>query len=171
MNPRYPMMDHFSKQFFLGLGIIFVLLVFWWFYRSVTVIETFLKAAVDVLAGKRLSRMKLFYASNEVTGNYKGRDVVVGVRYSGVSSEFLPLPNIRMRLKESIGYNTNRLPNYASIEKGYLVYTVKISVLWGFFDKAYPELFKKNYLMIALEKMLATAEDVERGRTVKDIFK
>jgi hypothetical protein len=44
-------------------------------------------------------------------------------------------------------------------------------VLWGIFDKNFEQVLSKNYLIIALERLLATAEDVERGRTLKEIFK
>ncbi len=104
-------------------------------------------------------------------GAYKGRQVMIGVDYSGFNGEFLPLPFIQMKLKETISYNYHRLPNYVTIEKGNLVYKVKVSILFGVFDRNYPKVFSRNYLVIALEKMLSTAEDVERGRTISDIFK
>ncbi|MFH1691244.1 MAG: hypothetical protein ABIC68_01530 [Candidatus Omnitrophota bacterium] len=102
---------------------------------------------------------------------YKGRQVIVGVDYSGFNGEFLPLPFIQMKLKEALSYNYHRLPNYATIEKNNLVFKVKVSILFGVFDRNYPKVFSRNYFVIALEKMIATAEDAERGRTISDMFK
>lgn len=166
-------MDVFSRYVVAGLAAIFVGLVFWWFFLVAGLVEAFLKAALEVLGGTFLTKGRIapFYQMHEVKGVYKGREVVVGVVFSGLKGEFLPLPHIQMKLREAIGYNFNRLPNYAVIEKGNLVYKVKLSVLWGVFDKNFPQVFSKNYLIIALEKLLSTAEDVERGRTVKEIFK
>jgi hypothetical protein len=64
----------------------------------------------------------------------------------------------------------NRLPNYAVIEKNLLIYKVKLTIFWGIFDRSYPQVFTRNYCIIALEKLLATAEDVERGRTSKEVL-
>ena len=166
-------MDVYTKYIYFVLGAVLVVLIFWWLYRVITLIEIFLKAAKEVLGGSSLTKAKLlpFYNKEEVKGSYKGREVIVGVVYTGFKGEFLPLPFIQMRLKEAFGYNYNRLPNYATIEKNFLIYKVKLSVLWGVFDKNFPQVFSSNYLVIALEKLLSTAEDVERGRTVKEIFK
>jgi len=164
MNSLLNGMDIFTKDVILGVAAVFIFLVFWWFYIVTSLIKTFLKAAQEVLGGT-------FTAKGRLKGTYKGREVLVGVIFSGFKGEFMPFPHIQMRLREAIGYNTNRLPNYAVIEKGYLVYKVKLSVLWGVFDKNFPQVFSKNYLIISLEKLLATAEDVERGRTIKEVFK
>jgi hypothetical protein len=166
-------MDTFTKDFYYALGILLIFLVFWWCYRVASLIEIFLKAATDVLGSSRLpgATSLLLYRKDEVKGTYKGREVIVGIIYSGFRGEFLPLPTIRMGLKETIGYNLNRLPTYAAIEKKSLIFKVKLSVLWGVFDKNYPSVFSKNYLVVALEKLFATAEDVERGRTMREIFK
>lgn len=165
--------DVFTKTLLLSFAGVFFILVFWWFYRITALIEPFLKDAQELLAGEWLgkSRSFLFYKKEEIKGRYKGREVFVGIVYAGLRGEFMPLPHVRMRLKEAMGYNLNRLPNYAVIEKRFLIYKVKPALLWGVFDKNYPGLFGKNNLSIALEKLLSTAEDVERGRTVKDVFK
>jgi hypothetical protein len=166
-------MDIYLKNFLLGLTAIFFVLVVWWFYKISTLVNVFLKASLNVIGGVPLVKGRILpiFLPEEIKGSYKGRDVVVGVHYSGLKGEFLPLPNIRMRLREVIGYNLNRLPNYAVIEKNCLVFKVKISVLWGIFDKNFPQVFTKSYLVVALEKLVATAEDVERGRTLKEVFK
>ncbi len=166
-------MDIYTKYILFGAGFVFLILVSLWAYRVSALVEVFLKAAREVLGSKPLTKTHLpfFYNQEEIRGSYKGREVTLGVVYSGLGTEFLPLPRIAMSLKETVGYNINRLPNYAAIEKNLLIYKVKLSVLWGVFDKNYPQVFSRNYLIIALEKLLATAEDVERGRSPKEIFK
>jgi hypothetical protein len=166
-------LDLLTKDTLFVLGGAFVVLVIWWFVRIVIVVGVFLKGAREVVGGGETAPTRLlpFYSKEEVSGSYKGREVVIGVVYSGLQGEFLPLPYIRMRLKEAVGYNTNRLPHYAVIEKKFLLYQTKLSVLWGVFDKNFKHVFSKNHLIIALERLLATAEDVERGRTIKEIFK
>ncbi|HAJ57129.1 MAG TPA: hypothetical protein DCL35_05095 [Candidatus Omnitrophica bacterium] len=166
-------MDIYSKYIILALVLLFTVLVFWWFYKISVLVSGFLKCGLDVLGGKFVNGTRLppFYRIVEIQGAYKGREVSMGVIFTGFKNEFLPLPYIQMRLKEALGYNTNRLPNYAYIQKNSLIYKVRLSVLWGVFDKNYPHVFSKSYLIIALEKLLATAEDVERGRTVGEVFK
>ncbi len=164
-------MDIYSKYIIAGLVFLFMALVFWWFYRVCVLVNAFLKYGAEVIGGRpsKGARIQPFYKKVELSGTYKGREVLLGILFAGFKNEFLPLPFIQMKLKESIGYNKNRLPNYAAIEKNLIVYKVKLSVLWGVFDKAYPQVFSRNYLVIALEKLLATAEDVERGRTINEV--
>ncbi|MEK7850088.1 MAG: hypothetical protein AAB213_04675 [Candidatus Omnitrophota bacterium] len=166
-------MNIYTKYILTVVGAIFVVLAVWWLYRVNTLIDNFLKIGSEILGGKAIAKTRIpfLYEKEVLKGSYKGREVIVGVIYSGLQGEFLPLPCIQMRLRESMGYNTNRLPNYAYISKNLLVYKIKLSVPWGVFDKSYPQVFSKSYLIIALEKLLATSEDVERGRRMKDIFK
>lgn len=166
-------MNIYTKYILTVVGAIFVVLAVWWLYRVNTLIDNFLKIGSGILGGKAIvkTRIPFLYEKEELKGSYKGREVIVGVIYSGLQGEFLPLPCIQMRLGESMGYNMNRLPDYADISKNLLVYKIKLSVPWGVFDKGYPQVFSKSYLIIALEKLLATSEDVERGRRMKDIFK
>lgn len=166
-------MDIYTKYIITAIGAIFVVLVVWWLYRVNLLIESFLKMCLEILGGNAIAKTRIpfFYEKETLKGSYKGREVVVGVIYSGLQGEFLPLPCIRMRLRESLGYNTNRLPNYCDISKDFLVYKIKLTLPWGVFDKSYPQVFGKSYLVIALERLLATCEDVERGRRMKDIFK
>jgi len=165
--------DIFLKSFILTLALVFLGLVFWWFYIVITLSSGFIKNGIELIGGKFINNkpMPPFYRIIEVKGIYKGRETELGILFASIKNEFKPLPYIRVRLKETIGYNTNRVPDYARIDKNYLVYIVKFSAIWGVFDKNYPSLFTKTYLTIALEKLLGTAEDVERGRTLKEIFK
>lgn len=154
------------------IGVV-ALVAFIWFYRVVRIVHAFLGNVKEVIGGKDINHRKsvMFFRKEELSGFYKGRQVIIGVDYSGFNGEFLPLPFIQMKLKEAISYNYHRLPNYTTIEKNNLIFKVKVAILFGVFDRNYPKVFSRNYLIIALEKMLATAEDVERGRTISDMFK
>lgn len=165
--------DVFIRIVGWGIALIFCVLVVWWFYLIITLVNSFLKSGFEVTGGRPVNGkgMPPFYKIVEIQGTYKGRDVLLGVLFTGFKNEYMPLPHIQMRLKDTLGYNINRLPNYATIQKNYLVFKVRLSALWGVFDKSYPPVFSKSYLVIALEKLLATAEDVERGRTAKEIFR
>lgn len=151
------------------IGLVF----FWWSYRVIRIVRAFFRNTIDVIGGEYVEQRKfrIFFKKEEIRGVYQGRQVLFGVDYSGFNGEFLPLPFIQMKLKEVISYNYHRLPNYATIEKNNLIFKVKVSLLFGVFDKNYPKVFSRNYFVIALEKMIATAEDVERGRAISDIFK
>src|SRR5512135_2090382 len=163
----------FAASPWVFFAFIFVGLVFWWYYRVVSLTEGFLKAARELLdatsAGR--SRRGIFYQKEELRGSYKGRDVTVGIELAGFKGEFLVLPRIRMRLKDTLGYNLNRLPHYALVEKNHVVFHIKMSVFWGVFDRSYPQIFTRNYLVVALEKLLSTAEDLERGRSVRELMR
>ncbi len=163
----------YARPIFLGAGVLIAGLVVLWVARVCRPVESFLASARGLLSGAvlRKGRVPPFYIREEVKGIYKGRDVCVGIVFSGFKGEFLPLPLVRMRLREVIGYNSSRLPNYAKIDKNFIVYKPAASLLWGVFDRGYPLLFSDNYLSIALEKLLATAEDVERGRTINELYK
>ncbi len=156
--------------FILTIGAVIFL---WWYYRMICIVEAFLKTAMDLLGGQRIqeAHRSLFYKKEEIKGVYKGRDVVIGAAFSGFKGEFLLLPVIRLMLKGALGYNLNRLPHYAAIDKNTVSYKVKPNVFWGVFDKNYIQLFSKNYLIIALDRLLATAEDLERGRTSKEFLR
>lgn len=165
--------DIFVRALGWSILLLFCGLVIWWFYLIITLVNSFLKSGLDVTGGQSVIGKSIppCYRIAEIKGSYKGREVLLGVLFTGFKNEYMPLPHIQMRLKETLGYNINRLPNYATIQKNYLVFKVRLSALWGVFDKSYPPIFSKSYLVIALEKLLATAEDVERGRAVKEIFK
>ncbi|MDD5019079.1 MAG: hypothetical protein PHH75_02345 [Candidatus Omnitrophica bacterium] len=161
-----------DRYLWMTFGVLFTALVVAWLARTVIVVEHFLKVSRDVLgvSGRPKVRWTPAYEPCEIKGTYKGRDISVGVIYAGFKNEFLPLPHICMNLKESIGYNTGRLPHYAAIDKNTLIFLPKVSLVFGVFDKTFPWLFGKNYLIMALEKMLATAEDLERGHSFNEVF-
>jgi len=146
--------------------------IVWWLVRTTLVIGHFLKASREVLGVEavRLPPGLAFLANRQIRGIYKGRDIYIGVSYSGIKNIFLPLPRICMTLKETMGYNTGRLTQYAAIENNTLVFLPKVSLALGVFDKGFEKVFSKNYLIMALEKMMATAEDLERGHPLKEVF-
>ena len=154
--------------FLWTFGILVLGLAIWWAVRSMLAVDHLLISAWDVLGP---SSGRPAHLGQTAKGAYKGRDVSIGAVYSGFRGEFMPLPDIRMKLKDTIGYNTNRLPHYAKIDGKDLVFIPRLNISWGVFDKSFPKIFSKNYLIIALEKMLATAEDLERGRTLKDLLR
>lgn len=153
----------------IGLGLVAVL----WLMRVALLAEELLRAASDVLenAHPRAGHNPFVFHREELSGTYKGRDVTVGVVYMGLKNEFLVLPHIRLKLHESVGYNLNRLPHYATLEKNAIVYKVRSSFLGGIFDREYPSVFTRSFLVIALDKLHASAGDLESGRTYKDVFK
>jgi hypothetical protein len=153
----------------IGVGLALVL----WMMRVALLVEGLLRAASDVLEDPRPrpGRNFFYFQREELSGTYKGRDVTIGVVYLGIRGEFLVLPHIRLKLHESIGYNLNRLPHYATLEKSAIVYKMKASFMGGIFDKGYPLIFNRSFLVIALDKLRASAEDLESGRTYKDVFK
>jgi hypothetical protein len=90
----------------IGLGLAAVL----WMLRVALLVEGFLRAASDVLENvhPRAGHNPFLFHREELAGTYKGRDVTVGVVYTGIKKEFLVLPHIRLKLQESVGYNLNR---------------------------------------------------------------
>jgi len=154
-------------------GCLIVLVIGAWLGRVAVLAHRFLRVAAGVLEEPQWQRPCpfLFYGTDELRGTYKGRDVIIGVAFAGIKGELMSFPHIALRLREAIGYNLNRLPHYAVIEKGHVVYRMKFSVLLAVFDRNYPQFFSRNYLIIALDRLFATAEDLERGRTYEDVFK
>jgi hypothetical protein len=149
--------------FVCGLGLV-------WYYRVITLAENFLKSAAKILSGSQRKKPNgnIFYRKDELSGSYKGREVVIGIEHTGLKGEFMALPCMQMKLKDAIGYNLNRLPHYAFVDKKMLIYKIKINVLWGIFDKNYPQVFSQSYLIMSLERLLASTEDLERGRMPKE---
>ncbi len=143
-----------------------------WLGRVAVLAYRFLHVAAGVIEGPQWKRTVhfLFYGKEELRGTYKGRDVIIGVAFAGFRGELMSFPHIALRLREAIGYNLNRLPHYAVIEKGYVVYRMQFSGLLAVFDKSYPQFFSRNYLIIALDRLFATAEDLERGRMYNGVF-
>ena len=154
-------------------SLLVIVVVFAWVGRVAVLAYRFLRVAVDVIEEPQRQRKGyfLFFGKDELRGTYKGRDVVIGIATAGIKKEMMSFPYIALRLREAIGYNLNRLPHYAVIEKGFVVYRIKLSGLLAVFDKSYPQFFSRNYLIIALDRLFATAEDLERGRTYGEVFK
>jgi hypothetical protein len=148
-----------SLALIIGMGLV-------WYYRVITLAECFLKAAAQLLSDPQRKKTPggIFYSKDELTGNYKGREVIIGIEHTGFKGEFLAIPCIQMRLKDTMGYNLNRLPHYAFVDKKKIVYKIKLNVLWGIFDNNYPQVFSQSFLIISLERLLASSEDLERGR-------
>lgn len=154
-------------------GSLFVLLVvFVWVGRVAVLAHRFLHTAAGVIEEPQWRRKGhlFFYGKDELRGTYKGRDVIIGIATAGIKGEMMSFPHIALRLREAIGYNLNRLPHYVVIEKGFVVYRMKFSGLLAVFDKSFPQFFSRNYLIIALDRLCATAEDLERGRTYGEVF-
>jgi hypothetical protein len=97
--------------------------------------------------------------------------VILGIQYVGLGFEWMPLPQIRIKLKDVLRYNYSRVPDFAYIKSGWLVFRIKDRLVWGVFDKSYPRFFTKNFIIITLTRLLAVAEDAERGKTLGEIFK
>lgn len=158
------------------LAVIFVVLLvvaYFWFFRIRRLISGYLNALCDLVhcPPKTRYRWLPFYSRNEIAGLYKTRELVGGIRYLGRGLEWMPLPYIKIKLKEVIRYNYRRLPYFAKIEHGWLVLHITENLPWGLLDKRYRQFFTKQYLVIMLERLVAVAEDVERGRTMGEIFK
>ena len=154
-------------------SFLIIVVVFAWVGRVAVLAHRFLHMAAEVIEEPQWQRKGHFsiYGKDEVRGTYKGRDVIIGIATAGIKKELMSFPHIALRLREAIGYNLNRLPHYVVIEKGFVVYRMKFSGLLAVFDKSYPQFFSRNYLIIALDRLFATAEDLERGRTYKEVFK
>ena len=144
-----------------------------WVVRVAVLAHRFLHIAAGIIEDPQWQRKGpgLFYGKDELRGTYKGRDVTLGITTAGFRGELMSFPHIALRLRDAIGYNLNRLPHYAVIEKGAVVYRMKFSGLLAVFDRSYPQFFSRNYLIIALDRLFATAEDLERGRTYGEVFK
>jgi len=111
------------------------------------------------------------YSKDELKSIYKDREVIVGVQYVGLGFEWMPLPYIRLKLKDVIRYNYGRVPEFAFIKNGWLVFRIKERLIWGIFDKNYSRFFTKDFIIITLTRMMAVVEDTERGRTLGEVFK
>lgn len=169
-------MNYLSYNFIIFIfssSIILLIIGYFWFYRACKIIENYLDNLSGVLSCQRERKRKfsLFYSRYELSGTYKGRPVIAGIQYVGLGFEWMPLPYIKIKLKDVIRYNYNRLPDFAYIKMGWLVFKIKERLTWGVFDKNYNRFFTKDFVLIALTRLLAVAEDVERGKTLEEIFK
>ena len=156
-------------------GSIFCILVigYEWFYRIRRFVDSYLDELSRAVGTRPLRKRRLLplYSKYEVAGVLKGRQVIGGVKYSGVGIEWMPFPYIKIKLKEVIRYNVNRLPEFAFIDKGWLVFKIKHRLVWGIFDREYSRFFTKDYILIALTRLIAVADDLERGKTMNEVFK
>jgi len=164
-----------SPEFiYLVIGIIFLSITgYCWFYRIRKIVGSYLNISCEIIncQKKPARRLVPLYSKAEATGVYKGREVIIGIQYTGLGFEWMPLPYIRVKLKDVIRYNYNRIPDFTFIQSGWLVFRIKDRLTWGIFDKNYMRFFTEDFIVIVLTRLLAVAEDVERGRTLEEIFK
>ncbi len=157
----------------LAGSLLIFAIVLAWAGRVAVLAHRFLHIAAEVIGEPRWQRKGLFffYEEDELLGTYKGRDIAIGIVTAGFKGGLMSFPRIALRLREAIGYNLNRLPHYAVIEKGFVVYRMKFTGLLGVFDRDFPQFFSRPALIIALDRLLATADDLEQGRTYQEVFK
>ena len=163
----------FNFIFLIIFGLILLIAGYFWFYRLRKVIDDYLNIVCVVLNCniEKKHRLSPFYSKHEISGIYKDRAVIVGIQYVGLGFEWMPLPYIKVKLKDVLRYNYNRLPDFTYIKMGWLIFRIKERLAWGVFDKGYNRFFTKDFIVIALTKLLAVAEDAERGKTLEEIFK
>jgi len=159
----------------IGGGSVFCIAVigYGWFYRIRRFVDSYLDELAQSVGSRPLRKHRLLplYSKYEVAGVFKKRQVIGGVRYSGVGIEWMPFPYIKIKLREVIRYNLNRLPEFAFIEKGWLVFKIKHRLVWGIFDREYNRFFTKDFVIISLTRLAAVADDLERGKTMDEVFK
>jgi len=152
--------------------IVLAIIIYFWFFRIRRLVNAYLEALCELIdAVPQKNKWIPIYSKSEAIGMYQGRQVVGGIRYLGKGLEWMPLPYIRIKLKDVIRYNYHRVPNFAYIERGWLVFKITEHLSWGILDKEYKRFFSKDYISIALSRLLAVVEDVERGKTLEEIFK
>lgn len=162
------------SSIYLIISILFLSLVgYFWFYYIRKIINNYLVMLCEIIDCKLIKKPRLLplYSKNELTGTYKDRQVIAGVQYIGIGFEWMPLPYLMIKLKDVIRYNYSKLPDFTFIKKDWLVFRIKERLVWGIFDRNYSRFFSKDYIVIALARLLAVAEDVERGRTLEEIFR
>ena len=162
------------KIIYIIISAVFLFIIgYFWFYRICRIIDSYLEMLYNIIDCKPIKKRRLLplYSKNEARGTYKGREVIAGVQYAGLGFEWMPLPHIRIKLKDVIRYNYNRIPDFAFIKSGWLVFKIKERLAWGVFDKNYNRFFTKEFIIITLTRLLAVAEDAERGKTLGEIFK
>lgn len=162
------------KLIYLIIAVIFFSLIgYSWFYRIRRIIDSYLKLICEIIDCKSIQKRRLmpFYSKNEMVGTYKDRQVIAGIKYVGLGFEWMPLPYIKVKLNDVIRYNYNRIPNFAFIKRGWLVFRIRERLTWGIFDMNYNRFFTKEFIIIALTRLIAVAEDAERGMTLEEIFK
>ncbi|MDD5291579.1 MAG: hypothetical protein PHY46_00120 [Candidatus Omnitrophica bacterium] len=165
----------FSLEFiYFVIGAIFLSVIsYYWLYRIRKIVSGYLNISCEIISCQEKPRKRLMplYSKGEIEGVYKGRQVIIGIQYIGLGFEWMPLPYIRVKLKDVIRYNYNRIPDFAFIQSGWLVFRIKDRLTWGILDKNYTRFFTEDFMVIALTRLLSVAEDAERGKTLEEIFK
>lgn len=161
-----------SLELIFVVVVVFIVIYFW-FFRIRLLIDSYLRELYELVnyQPKRKHRLIPFYSKSEAVGLYKDREVVGGIRYLGRGLEWMPLPYIKIKLKDVIRYNYHKLPYFAQIERGWLILNIVERLPGGLLDKGYKRFFTKHYLVITLARLITVAEDVERGKTLKEIFR
>jgi len=167
--------DLFYVQIYLGAFsfVCVVILVLFWCCRLSRIINRYLQTLGVIMQTVPLRGPQVMplYSKYEVAGVYKDWQVLGGIKYRSVGIEVLPLPYIKIKLQPVIRYNLERLPNFTAIEKDrWLVFKVKHKLAWGIFDREYESFFSHDFIVNILERLVAVAEDLERGKKVEDIF-
>ncbi len=156
------------------IAVIFLSLTgYCWLYRIRKIVDSYLNISCEIIDCQQTAKKRFFplYSKSEIVGVYKDRQVIAGIQYIGLGFEWMPLTYIRIKLKDVIRYNHNRVPNFAFIQSGWLVFKINERLTWGILDKNYTRFFTKDFIVITLTRLLTVAEDVERGKTLEEIFK
>lgn len=165
----------FSLKFiYFIISIFFLFLIgYFWFYRIRKIIDSYLGVLCEIFDCKPIKKHRFFpfYSKSEIRGTYKGREIAAGIQYTGLGFEWMPLPYMKIKLKEVIRYNYDRIPYFAFIKNGWLILKIKERLVWGIFDKNYSRFFSRDFIVITLTRLLAVVEDAERGKTLGEIFK
>ncbi|MDD5005283.1 MAG: hypothetical protein PHS93_02105 [Candidatus Omnitrophica bacterium] len=164
----------YLKTIYLIIFIVFISLIgYFWLYRIKKTVDGYLDILCEFINCKPMSKRGILpiYSKHEIAGTYNNRQVIAGVQYVGLGFEWMPLPYIKIKLRDVIRYNYDRIPNFAFIKNGWLVLKIKERLVWGVFDKNYSRFFTKDFIIITLTRLLAVADDAERGKTLEEIFK
>lgn len=162
------------ENIYIIIGSVFLAIIgYIWLFRIRKIINNYLNLVCEIINCEPSKKFRLLpvYSKDEIRGTYKDREIIVGLQYVGLGYEWMPLPYIRIKLKDVIRYNYSRVPDFAIIKSGWLVFKIKDRLVWGVLDRGYSRFFTKNYIIIILTRLLAVAEDAERGRTLGEIFK
>ena len=157
-------MEIFLKGLLIASATVGLLLGVYWLRLVRLCVEPFLEEAAGLCEGQRTQKKgwPLFYKREEVRGHYKGREVSIGIIYTGMVYEYVPLPYIRMKLRgDIVSFNIKRLSDYAVVEDGDIVYKVKPQIIWGVFDRQYQQIFSRKSLVVVLDSLFTAAENVE----------
>jgi len=155
------------------IAILSGLIGYYWFYKLKNMIEEYLKFTCEIISCKNLRKRSWIslYSRVELEGSFNGRNAIAGVQYVGLGFEWMPLPYIKIKLKDVIRYNYDRIPDFTYIQRGWLIFKIKDRFTWGVFDKRYSHFFTKEFVNVTLTRLAVIADDIERGKTMEEIFK